>query len=92
MVLFILGGPLLALGLAMMTRGWIYTLRPDGKIAEKRKRKNLQIGFPTDMKLFGRKVRRVGLLLALAGGGMIGWQLSLRADAAVVTARPLPAP
>lgn len=76
MVLYILGTPLLLLGLTMMTRGWIYTVRPDGPIAEKRKRVNLKRGFTTDMKLFGRRVRRIGLLTALVGGALLGWQLS----------------
>ncbi len=70
------GIPVLALGLLMMTRGWIYTLRPEGKMAEKRKRKNLRVGFSTDMKVFGRRVRRLGLLIALVGGALVGWALS----------------
>jgi hypothetical protein len=80
MILYVFGIPLSLLGLAMMTRGWIYTLRPDGPIAAKRKKKNLQKGFTTDMKVFGRKVRRVGLMTLLLGGFLVGWQLSHRAD------------
>ena len=80
MIFFVLGGPLALLGLAMMTRGWIYTLRPSGPMAEKRKKVNLQRGFTTDMKLFGRKVRRLGLMLTLLGAFLVGWQLSHRAD------------
>jgi hypothetical protein len=45
-------------------------------MAEKRKRRNLKIGFTTDMKVFGRKVRRVGLLVTLTGGGLMSWRLS----------------
>lgn len=67
---------LLLLGAAMVTRGLIYTLRPTGKIAEKRKRKNLKYGMPTDMRVFGKRVRRLGLLLALAGGWLVAWDLS----------------
>lgn len=80
MIFYVLGAPLALLGLAMMTRGWIYTLRPTGPIAEKRKKVNLQRGFTTDMKLFGRKVRRLGLMLTLLGAFLVGWQLSHRAD------------
>lgn len=76
------GIPVLLLGVAMMTRGWIYTLKPDGKMAEKRKRRNLKVGFTTDMKLFGRKVRRLGLMLVIIGGGVVGWKLSLDREAA----------
>lgn len=81
------GVPLALLGLTMMTRGWIYTIWPDGKVAEKRKRRNLKVGFTTDMKLFGRKVRRLGLMLAIAGSGLVGWDVSLRQDAAAAEAR-----
>ena len=86
MVLYVLGVPLALLGLTMMTRGWIYTLRPDGAVAAKRKKVNLKRGFTTDMKLFGRKVRRLGLMLTLLGGFLVGWQASHRADANAVVA------
>lgn len=75
------GGFVLALGLIMWTRGLIYTLRPNGKIAEKRKRKNLKYGFTTDMKRFGRKVRRLGFLLSLTGAGVVAWQASAEPEA-----------
>ena len=80
MILTVVGAPLALLGLTMMVRGWVYTLRPNGPMAEKRKKRNLQRGFTTDMKLFGRKVRRLGLMLLLVGGVCLGWQLSHRAD------------
>lgn len=63
--MFYVGLPLLLLGMTMWTRGLIYVLKPDGKMAEKRKRKNIKVGFTTDMRVFGRKVRRVGFLLTL---------------------------
>ena len=68
--------PFLLLGVTMWTRGLIYTLRPDGKMAEKRKRRNLRVGFPTDMVLFGRKVRRLGFLIAIISAGAIAWHYS----------------
>lgn len=80
------GIPILLLGLTMMVRGWVYTLRPDGKMAEKRKRRNLKVGFTTDMKLFGRKVRRLGLLLAIIGGGLVSWKLTEMREAARTSA------
>jgi TRAP-type C4-dicarboxylate transport system permease large subunit len=85
MLFYVVGVPLLLLGLTMMMRGWVYTLRPDGAMAEKRKKVNLKRGFTTDMKLFGRKVRRLGLMLALLGGFLVGWQRSEEADTAATT-------
>ncbi|MDP2341245.1 MAG: hypothetical protein Q8O67_09820 [Deltaproteobacteria bacterium] len=81
MIWFVVGGPIALLGLTMMIRGWIYTMRPDGPTAAKRKKRNLQRGFTTDMKVFGRKVRRLGLMLVMLGGFLIGWELSHKADA-----------
>lgn len=77
----VVGIPLSLLGLTMMVRGWVYTLRPDGPMAAKRKKVNLKRGFTTDMKVFGRKVRRLGLILMLLGAFLVGWQRSLEADA-----------
>lgn len=85
-MLLYVGVPLVLFGLLMMARGWIYTFRPDGKMAQKRKRRNLKVGFTTDMALFGRKVRRLGLLVALAGGAMVGWAVSERVDAVAARA------
>lgn len=56
-------------GGVMMFRGWNYSLHPDGPRAQKRKAKNLELGFPTDMKMFGRKVRRLGTIMVLVGVG-----------------------
>jgi hypothetical protein len=78
------GGILIALGLLMWTRGMIYTLWPQGKIAEKRKRKNLKYGFTTDMKLFGRKIRRLGFLLALFGLLAAAWIFSGQVEVELV--------
>jgi hypothetical protein len=86
------GVPLLVLGLLMLARGWIYTVWPDGKMAAKRKRRNLKLGFTTDMRLFGRKVRRLGLLVALVGGGLVGWQLSYWAAPTASAEATPPAP
>ena len=61
---------LAALGFIMCVRGWIYTLHPDGPIAKKRQQKNLRLGFTVDMLRFGQKIRRLGLLLFITGGGL----------------------
>ena len=60
------------LGLVMCIRGWIYTLQPEGAIARKRQQKNMRLGFTTDMRLFGRKIRRLGLFIAILGG-FLAW-------------------
>mgnify|MGYP001568279294 CR=1 FL=1 len=80
-MLLYVGVPVLLFGLLMLARGWIYTLKPDGKMAQKRKRRNLKVGFTTDMGLFGRKVRRLGLMITLVGGALVGWAMSERVDA-----------
>lgn len=87
-MLLYVGAPVLLYGLLMMTRGWIYTFRPDGKMAQKRKRRNLKVGFTTDMKMFGRKVRRLGLMIALVGGALVGWAMTERVDAADAAKQP----
>ena len=87
-VIAIFGGLFLLVGLTMYTRGWIYFLKPEGKLAEKRKKRNLKMGWPTDMKYFGRKVRRVGFLTTLVGGALVAWYVAdLRADDADPPAR-----
>ena len=68
MLFYVLGGILLWFGGIMMVRGWIYFLRPEGKLALKRKARNVELGFPTDMKVFGRKVRRLGFIAVVLGG------------------------
>ena len=68
MLFYVMGGFLLFFGGVMMARGWIYSLKPEGELALKRKARNVELGFPTDMKLFGRKVRRLGLIAVLLGG------------------------
>lgn len=67
---------LLLLGAAMATRGLIYMRWPTGKMAAKRKRKNLKYGMPTDMRVFGKRIRRLGFLIALAGAWLVAWELS----------------
>jgi hypothetical protein len=88
MIFYVLGVPFALLGLTMMVRGWVYTVRPDGPMAARRKQRNLQRGFTTDMKIFGRKVRRLGLILSLLGAFLIGWQASHRADVVDGEAEP----
>ena len=71
MIYLIFGIPLSLFGALAFTRGWIYTLRPEGPMAIKRREKNIDKGFPSDMKYFGKRVRRFGYLCLLIGGGLI---------------------
>lgn len=86
MILYAIGLPIALLGLTMMVRGWTYTLRPEGGMAKKRQKVNLKRGFTTDMKIFGRKVRRLGLMMTLFGLFLAGWQYSLDGEAVPDTA------
>jgi hypothetical protein len=92
MALLVVGIPFALLGATMMVRGWVYTLRPEGAMAKKRQKVNLKRGFTTDMKVFGRKVRRLGLMLLLVGATLIGWHRASAADAPSATASPTAAP
>lgn len=82
MALLIIGIPFVLLGLTMMFRGWAYTVKPDGAMANKRKKVNLKRGMTTDMKIFGRKVRRTGLVVTLVGIVLVGWHQSHDEEAA----------
>lgn len=70
------GVVLICVGGVMMVRGSIYRWRPDGAMAEKRRRKNLRYGMTTDMSAFGGRVRRAGYLVALAGAWLVAWPAS----------------
>jgi hypothetical protein len=68
-------------GLLLIVRGTIYQRAPHSPLTEKRRRKNLQRGQTTDMAVFGRKVRRFGVVLLLLAAIVSGWRLSAVADA-----------
>ncbi|MBI5497671.1 MAG: hypothetical protein HY904_21865 [Deltaproteobacteria bacterium] len=71
MLWWIVGGMFAGLGAVMMGRGWNYFLHPEGPRALKRRARNVELGFPTDMRVFGRKVRRMGTILVITGGVLI---------------------
>ena len=72
----VVGGVLSTLGALMALRGAIYVWRPQGAMAQKRRRVNLQRGFTTDMAAFGVRVRRLGVLVLLTGLFVLGWHNS----------------
>lgn len=73
MIQLAIGSIIALLGLPFLVRGWIFTVKPEGPTSQKAKERNLRMGLETDMKKWGRKVRRFGLLLLLSGGGLIFW-------------------
>ena len=73
MIQLIVGGLFLALGLPFLIRGWIFFLRPDHPVSLKAKERNMKMGLETDMKKWGRRVRRIGFLLCAVGGGLTYW-------------------
>ncbi len=73
MIQLVIGSIIVLLGLPFLVRGWIFTLKPDGPTAQRAKERNLRMGLETDMKKWGRKVRRFGVLMFLFGGGLVAW-------------------
>jgi hypothetical protein len=67
----IVGALLLAIALPFLVRGWALTLKPDGPTALRVRERNLRRGLEADMRVWGRRVRRFGTLLALVGLGLV---------------------
>lgn len=76
MIALVAGIIITILGLPFLIRGWIFTLKPEGPTSLVAKERNLRLGLETDMKKWGRKVRRLGLLIVLAGSGLVAWGAS----------------
>jgi hypothetical protein len=73
MIALIIGSFLLLLGLPFLIRGWVFTLKPEHPATLKAKERNMRMGLETNMKIWGRKVRRVGFLLSASGGALAAW-------------------
>jgi hypothetical protein len=73
MIAFVAGIVITTLGLPFLIRGWIFTLKPESRVSLNAKERNLRLGLETDLKVWGRKIRRLGLLVVLAGGALIAW-------------------
>lgn len=71
MILTIVGAVIALLGLPFFARGLTLTLKPDGALAGRIRERNLRRGLDADMKSWGRRVRRFGVLLLLIGGSLI---------------------
>ncbi len=73
MIQFSIGAVIVLFALPFLIRGWIFTLKPEGTLSSKAKERNMRLGLETDMKKWGRRVRRFGFLLTLIGGGLCAW-------------------
>jgi len=71
MILTVLGAIFAFLGLPFFIRGLGLTLAPESARSLAIRERNLRRGLETDMKVWGRRVRRFGVLLLLIGGGLI---------------------
>jgi hypothetical protein len=58
---------LFVLGLPFLIRGWIFSLKPEHAVSLQARERNLRLGLETDMKRWGRKVRRMGFLICGIG-------------------------
>ena len=76
MIRLILGGLFVLLGAPFLIRGLVFTLKPEHPASLKARERNLRMGLEADIKVWGRKVRRFGLLLVLVGGTLVffGWR------------------
>ncbi len=73
MIQLALGGLVLLFSMPFLVRGWIFFLKPEHPLSLQAKERNLRMGLETDMKKWGRKVRRFGFLLFLVGSGLSCW-------------------
>ena len=73
MIQIVIGSFIALLGSPFLVRGWIFFLRPEHPISLRAKERNLRLGLETDMKKWGRRIRRLGFLIVAAGAGLIFW-------------------
>jgi hypothetical protein len=73
MIAIVAGSVLALLGLPFLFRGWMFTLKPEHAISLRAKERNMRLGLETNMRLWGRRVRRIGFILVTSGGALIAW-------------------
>jgi hypothetical protein len=66
----IIGSLIVLVGLPFLIRGWIFFLRPEHAISKQAQERNLRLGLETDMKRWGRRVRRMGFLIVAVGAAL----------------------
>lgn len=77
MIALVLGSLLMAAGVPFLARGWIFTLRPEHPISTRARERNMRLGLETDMRLWGRRVRRMGFLIFVSGSALAAWGAGL---------------
>src|SRR5262249_2943366 len=60
-------------GLPFLIRGWLFTLKPAHAISLRAKERNMRLGLETDLKRWGRRVRRIGFIRCGIGTALILW-------------------
>jgi hypothetical protein len=73
MIPIVIGSILTILGVPFLIRGWVFTLKPEHAISLRAKERNMRLGLETNIKLWGRRVRRIGFILCSIGGALIAW-------------------
>lgn len=73
MIRLVIGSIIFVLGLPFLIRGWIFYLRPEHAVSLKARERNMRLGMETDMKKWGRRVRRMGFIICLTGGLLAGF-------------------
>lgn len=73
MISIVAGSLLALLGVPFLIRGWIFTLKPEHALSLRAKERNMRLGLETNMKVWGRRVRRIGFILCTTGGLLIAW-------------------
>lgn len=73
MIRLIAGCLIILFGLPFLIRGWLFSLKPDHKWTLQARERNLRLGLEADMVRWGRRVRRLGLLLLIIGGTLAGF-------------------
>lgn len=77
MIPIVIGTLLALIGLPFLIRGWIFTLKPEHALALRTKERNMRLGLETNMKVWGRRVRRIGFILCSVGTALILWGAGL---------------
>ncbi|MBI2375967.1 MAG: hypothetical protein HYV07_18380 [Deltaproteobacteria bacterium] len=76
MTRLVIGLVLVVVGLPFFVRGLVFTRRPEHPATLRAKKRNLRLGLDTDMVRWGKRIRRFGFLLMVAGGALAAFGAS----------------